>query len=116
MPATKSVPKPKPTSNRFVLFWWVECPDMRMAIYRTRGPEDVEVFSDEHLRVTFHPDSSQDERVEVILQKKDETWWVKVDDQGEDWCYYDEDSENGVWTWMDEPNQELFVIREMLAK
>jgi hypothetical protein len=38
---------------------------------------------------------------------------LKVDDHDEDWCYYDEDDGNGVWTWIDESNQELFVIREI---
>lgn len=82
-----------------------------MAVFRTRKPDDIEVFSRSHYRIQFHPDSGKDERCEVILRRDGDTWWLKQDAEEECWCYYDEDDENGVWTWFDDTNQELFVIR-----
>ena len=84
---------------------------MRTALFRTRRPEDIEVFSASHYRIIFHPDSPEDGNCEVILRLDKDTWWLKVEDDEECWCFYDEDYENAVWTWFDNANQELFVIR-----
>jgi|GEM_PF-3560906 len=107
----KAVSKPPIIWKEFVLFWWAEEPVMRLAVFRSRKPEDIEVFSKYHYRIHFHPDSTDDAPCEVIIRREGRTWYLKVEDDEEFWTYYDEDYENAVWTWMDATNQELFVIR-----
>lgn len=84
---------------------------MRLAVFRTRKPEDIEVFGPKHYRVRFHPDSTEDVPCEVIILFRHGEWRLKVEDDEEFWTYYDEDAVNSIWTWMDDANQELFVIR-----
>lgn len=108
----KAASKPPIVWKQFVLFWWSERPGMRAAVFRTRKPDDIEVFSRYRYRVYLHADDCQDADCEVILYRDGKkTWWLKLDDDEECWCFYDEDHENGVWTWFDEMNQELLVIR-----
>jgi hypothetical protein len=107
----KAASKPPIAWKQFVLFWWQEAPGNRLGVYRTRRPEDIEVFGPEHYRVRFHPDSLQDPPCEVILRRQKKVWYVKHEDDEECWLYYDEDSENSIWTSIDDANQELFVIR-----
>jgi hypothetical protein len=111
MAGKKTETKPPIVWKGFGLFWRMEAPGNRLGTYRTRRPEDIEVFSENHFRIRFHPDSTEDVACEVILRRKGKTWYLKVDDDQEDWSYYDKEAENGIWTWMDEANQELFVIR-----
>lgn len=88
---------------------------MRIAVFRTRKPEDIEVFDLNHYRVRFRPDLPEDGDLEVIIRHHHGEWWIKVEDDEEFWCYYDQDDINGIWTWMDDANQELFVIRGVEA-
>jgi hypothetical protein len=107
----KTTAKPPIIWKQFVLFWWIEAPGMSLSTFRTRKSEDIEVFGPKHYRVRFHPDSTDDEVCEVIIRYHDRVWRLKVEDDAEFWTYYDEDAENSIWTWMDDANQELFVIR-----
>lgn len=103
--------KPPIAWKQFVLFWWQEAPGNRLGSYRTREPRDIAVFTENHFRIHFHPDSSDDALCEVILRRTGKTWYLKLDDSEEFWTYYDEDADNSIWTWMDDANQELFTIR-----
>jgi hypothetical protein len=107
----KAAAKPPIVWKQFVLFWWREEPGMRLGVFHTRKPEDIEVFGPKHYRVRFQPDSSQDSPCEVIIRFYQGAWYLKTDDDEEVWTYYDEDGENSIWTWMDDANTELFTIR-----
>jgi hypothetical protein len=112
MARKKPETKPPIVWKEFVLFWWMEEAGMRTSVFRSRKPQDIEVFSRYHYRILFHPDDPQDGIIEVILRRdREKTWWLKLEADEECWCFYDEDYENGVWTWFDNMNQELLVIR-----
>lgn len=107
----KAASKPPIVWKQFVLFWWMESPGNRLEIYRTRQASDIEVFGKNHYRVHFRADSTNDEDYEVIIRHHEGEWLIKIEDVEEFGAFYDQNDENAIWTWTDETNQELFVIR-----
>lgn len=107
----KVAARPPVVWKQFVLFWWVEAPGNRMAIYRTRQPGDIEVFGNNHYRVRFRPDSVEDYEYEVIIRHHKGEWLIKLEDDEEFSTFYDQDEDHSIWTWIDETNQEMFTIR-----
>jgi hypothetical protein len=107
----KTSTEPPLAWKQFILFWWTEGPGNRMAVYRTRQPGDIEVFGRNHYRMHFRPDSVEDDEYEMIIRHHKGEWLIKIEDEEEFSYFYDQDDATSVWTWADETNRELFVIR-----
>jgi hypothetical protein len=104
---------PRPKYTRFDVYWWVTSDGPDLHRYATRGPNDIEQFSETHFRIVVHPLDTADGAIELILRRVNARWICKSDsfeDISEDYpVTFASTDEGAVWT--DALDHELMVIR-----
>ena len=104
---------PRPKYTRFDVYWWVASDGPDLCRYATRGPNDIEQFSETHFRIIVHPFDTGDDDIELILRRVNVHWTCKCDsfeDISEDYPFAFASTDEGA-VWTDALADELMVIQ-----